>query len=189
VVRKKFTAANGQEQEQTTLAGYAMLWNQNSSDRGGYVVRLAPNSALFAKPTLALFNHNFSQQLGTTDNGTLRILPADDTGIPVEIDLNMGTSTGRDVAAYIDRGDIKGMSFSMANGFEEYTEAKDGDTNVLTCSKFTVDEVTVTGIPAFTNTTIGKKNDDDEDEDEGYTRVTASHRQKMNRLHLCRPLR
>ena len=46
VSRKKF--ANGQEQ--TTVSGYAIVWNDISTDRGGYAVRLAPNSA--HSPTL-----------------------------------------------------------------------------------------------------------------------------------------
>lgn len=202
VVREKFTDAAGNPAEKATLKGYPILWNVASSDRGGYVVKLAPNSALFTAPVMALFHHNFAAPLGTTDNGTLRIGAADDKGVPIEIDLNMATSIGRDVAAWVDRGDIKGMSFAMANGFESYTESKEDGMTVVTCQKYTVDEVTVTGIPAFAQTSIAVKasEDDTDDDDEENNpvqssaaqhknRITASLKHAANKLYLLQPAR
>lgn len=137
----------------TTLVGYPILWGELSSDRGGYKVRLAKNSATFTAPALALYNHDFADVIGNTANGTLRILAADDTGVPVEIDLP-DTTLGNDLAVLVAEKYISGMSFSMINGFEDYTEEKQGDQYIINVSKFTVDEVTVTPIPAFSATTI-----------------------------------
>lgn len=156
ISRKKF--ADGTEA--TTLTGYPIVWGAVSSDRGGYKVKLAKNSATFTDPVMALWHHNFAAPLSGTVNQTLRILAADDIGIPVEIDLDLNTTAGSDALAYVSSKLVGGMSFSMANGFEEYTEEKDGDDRILNVSKYTVDEVTITPIPAFSATTIGKKPDE-----------------------------
>lgn len=150
----------------TTLAGYPILWGELSSDRGGYVVRLVKNSATFTTPALALYSHEFANVLGNTANGTLRIGAADDAGIPIEIDLP-DTTLGNDVGTLVAEKYISGMSFSMMNGFEDYTEEKQGDQYILNVSKFTVDEVTVCVNPAFAVTSIAVKassGDDDGDE-------------------------
>lgn len=178
----KFEAPDGavidKSEPQITLKGYPICWNVLSSDRGGYKVRLAPGSAKFTTPCLALYGHDFNKPLGNTANGSLRILPADDYGIPVEIDLP-DTTSGNDCAEEVEDGYTRGMSFSMANGFEEATdsvEVIDGvETKVKTVTKFTVDEVTVTIVPAFVETTIEikadtnlSKVDDTEDDDEEF---------------------
>lgn len=149
---KRHTFEDGKPAK-TTLEGYAIVWNELSSDRGGYKVRLVKNSATFTTPALALYNHDFADVIGNTANNTLRVLAADDVGVPVEIDLP-DTTLGNDVAVLVGERYIQGMSFSMMNGFEDYTEEKQGDQYILNVSKFTVDEVTITAIPAFTATSI-----------------------------------
>lgn len=136
------------------LTGYALVWNTLSDDRGGYRVRLKPNSARFAKPTLALFNHDFRNVIGNTANNTLRIV-TDDFGAKVEIDLP-DTSTGRDVAVLVERGDVTGMSFAMVSAPDGKTVRENG-IDIFEADSFDVDEVTVTPIPSFTQATIGMK--------------------------------
>ena len=136
------------------LTGYAMVWNTLSDDRGGYRVRLKPNSARFAKPTLALFNHDFRNVIGNTENGTLRIMP-DTFGVKVEIDLP-DTSTGRDVAVLVERGDVTGMSFAMVSAPDGKTVRENG-IDIFEVDSFDVDEVTVTPIPSFIQATIAVK--------------------------------
>src|SRR5690554_4679076 len=94
-------AVKREQGKPTTLTGYALVWNALSDDRGGYRVRLKPDSAKFATPTLALFQHNFRDVIGNTENGTLRIMP-DTFGVKVEIDLP-DTTTGRDVAELVGK--------------------------------------------------------------------------------------
>ncbi len=180
-----------------TLAGYPIVWNDTSSDRGGYKVRLAKNSATFTQPAMALWHHDFSKPLASTANGSLRIGQADDYGVPVEIDLDTNTSAGADAAAYVTSGLVKGMSFSMANGFEDYNESSEGGQKILNATKYTVDEVTITAIPAFAAATIAPKPEDNEEEGAAGgeapaaggmsdkpapNRITASHRLASLRL-------
>jgi len=162
---RTFVSADGSTIEIPTLTGYPIVWGATSSDRGGYKVRLNKDSANFTSSVLALWNHDFGQPLAGTTNQTLRILAADDTGVPIELDLDMNTTAGRNTAAYVRSELVGGMSFSMANGFEDYTETKDdsGD-KIVNAAKYTVDEVSVTPIPAFSDSSIGVKQDDSDPE-------------------------
>jgi HK97 family phage prohead protease len=136
-----------------TLSGYAIRWNSLSDDRGGYKVRLLPGSAKFITPTMALFHHDFAAIIGNTANNTLRILP-DDVGVKVEIDLP-NTTLGRDVAELVEKGYVGGMSFAMVSSptFTMKTEGPDKQ-QVMEVSAFEADEVTVTAIPSFADTSI-----------------------------------
>lgn len=135
-----------------TLVGYAIVWNVLSSDRGGYRVRCLPNSARFATPTFALYGHDFKDVVGKTSNGTLRITP-DSYGVRVEIDMP-NTTCGRDLLVSVRDRDVDGMSFSMVNGPEKSDERIEGGQKIIDVSSFLVDEVTITAIPAFRETTI-----------------------------------
>jgi len=133
--------------------GYAMVWNEKSTDRGGYKVLLAPNSATFDPITFALWNHNYDFPLARTDNNTLKIT-CDNFGAKVSIELP-NTHLGKDTAENIRTGLVKGMSFGMLMDGVEFTTAtdKDGD-EVDTFTAFNCNEVTITPIPAFVGTSI-----------------------------------
>jgi uncharacterized protein len=134
--------------------GYAMVWNVKSTDRGGYKVALAPGSARFDSSTFALWNHDYSNPLARTDNGTLTIA-CDDFGAKVSIVLP-NTQLGKDTAENIRTELVKGMSFGMLVAGAKFTTAKDKDGDeVDTFTEFGCDEVTITPIPAFLQTSIG----------------------------------
>lgn len=193
-------AAAADDEPQVTLEGYALRWNELSTDRGGYVVRLKPGSAVFTNPVLAYYEHDVRALIGNTANNSLRIFP-DDVGVRVEIDLP-DTTTGEDVAELVEDEYLSGMSFSMADGFEEsYVTTEDGQT-IRNATKFTVDEVTVCVSPAFKGASVTLQDPAAEDDAElksgqqmsdkgkdkpGGTppdRLFQSARQQLNRLHL-----
>ena len=134
-----------------TLTGYALLWNVLSTDRGGFKVRLMPGSARFAAPTLALWHHDASQPIGSTANGTLRLFP-DDVGVRVEIDLP-DTTTGRDAERLVTGRYVQGMSFAMV-ATPTFHETTENGYTVLNATDYLVDEVTVTAIPSFPQTSV-----------------------------------
>lgn len=138
----------------TTLKGYAVVWNAISQDRGGYRVRFLPNSAQFLVPSLALYHHSYRDVLGSTENQTLRIKP-DEFGVKVEIDLP-NTQAGRDAFELVDKKYVKGMSFGVVE-YLEASETLENGQSIRNVGKFTADEVTVTVIPAFTETSIATK--------------------------------
>jgi len=146
-------------EEKITLSGYAIIWNSLSDDRGGFHVRFLPGSAQFATPTLALFHHDYTIILGNTANGTLRITP-DATGVRVEMDLP-ATTAAADVAELVEDAYVSGMSFSMLwDDVLVTTEKTENGVDILEVSAFTCDEVTVTGIPSFVDTSVVVKSDD-----------------------------
>lgn len=77
---------------------------------------------------IAGFNHEKNAILGRTSAGTLR-LSEDDTGLRYEVDLSTETTAGRDVAAHVKRGDVKGSSFEFViePGGQELRMAENGD--------------------------------------------------------------
>ncbi|HEV7299248.1 MAG TPA: HK97 family phage prohead protease [Tepidisphaeraceae bacterium] len=146
------------EGKPTTLTGYAIVYNALSDDRGGYRVRIKPGSVSFAKEVQALYYHAHPEVLGTTANGSLR-LTSDTFGVKVEIDLP-DTQRARDVAELVGKRYVTGMSFAMVST-PKGTFTTEGGQRILNAEAFTIDEVTVTGIPAFVQSNITVKTDDD----------------------------
>jgi HK97 family phage prohead protease len=143
------------EGKRATLSGYAMVWGAVSNDRGGYRVRLLPNSATFLTPTFALYHHSFRDVLARNDDGSLRIT-MDDIGAKVEIDLP-DTQLGRDLEWLVSNRKVRGMSFAMIPG--KFNETNENGQRIKNYSEYNVDEVTITAIPAFNETSIGVAED------------------------------
>lgn len=140
-----------------TLEGYAIVWNVPSTDRGGFTVKLMPNSASFETPTFALVNHNYDLTLARNDDGTLTLTP-DGVGVKAKIVLPT-TTLGKDTAINVSTGLIRGMSFAlMYDGAEFHTETDDDGNETMVYTKFRCNEVTITPIPAFTQSSIGVSN-------------------------------
>lgn len=152
----KFAVKPATDTSPAVLTGYPIVWNVLSSDRGGYFVRLLPGSAQFTPEVRALWNHDYADLLASTRTGTLR-LKEDDIGIKCEIDLP-NTTAGRDVAELVRTGLIAGMSFGMTD-FPQGEDTSENGVTILNARSYTVDEVTVTPIPAFTQTSIEVKTD------------------------------
>lgn len=142
----------------TTLSGYAMIWGAVSGDRGGFKVRLLKNSAQFTEPTYALFSHDWRAMLAFTEDNSLRIT-SDDVGVKVEMEL-ADTQAGKDAAYYVSRKMVKGMSFAMLAGGKYYV-SNENDTKIHNYESFSSDEVTITPIPAFAETSIQVKDNAD----------------------------
>src|SRR5665213_1477340 len=143
------TQADGQP---VRLEGYAIVWNVLSSDRGGYVVKLLKGSATFSIPTFALYNHDYANPLARNDDGSL-IISQDGYGVKVSIALP-DTNVGRDLQANVGKQLIRGMSFAMLPEGAEFEDSDEGDMKVRSFSSFLCDEVTITAIPAFDQTSI-----------------------------------
>jgi HK97 family phage prohead protease len=171
----------------TTLTGYALVWNTLSKDRGGYKVRLKPYSANVMASSLALFHHDNKLVLGNTENGTLRFT-TDSKGLGVEIDLP-DTSAGRDAAELVAKKYIRGMSFGMLLDPEpEFEGVEEGGQTILEFSKFWMDEVTITAIPAFADTSveIADSGDDKGGDEGGNKQDDSGYSNSKNRIELER---
>ncbi|MEV8106094.1 HK97 family phage prohead protease [Streptomyces sp. NPDC088135] len=106
--------ANG---DATTMRGYAYRFGELSHDLGGFRERIAPGAGMASlerNDVIATFNHNVDGVLGRRSSGTLRV-GEDDHGGWYEVDLP-NTTTGRDLAELLKRGDVKGSSFTFRVG-------------------------------------------------------------------------
>jgi len=121
------------------IVGYAAVFFR--SDDPGSEYRMAPDLVERISPKAfdaalsggedvrALYNHDPSQLLGRSKAGTLR-LSTDQRGLKYEIDI-ADTTTGKDVAASIARGDLSGSSFGFIVKSQKFDRSKDGDIRTL----------------------------------------------------------
>lgn len=137
-----------------TLKGVAIRYGDLSADRGGYRVRLLPDSATFTDNVAALWHHDWAMPLADTTSNTLRILP-DSSGVNVEIDLP-NTIDGQKALELVRTRRVRGMSFAMTTD-PEGTWADENGEAVLNVTRFECDEVTITAAPAFDTTEIELK--------------------------------
>lgn len=101
---------------------------------------------------LALVSHDTSKILGSTRNRTLR-LQVDDKGLRFELDP-ADTSYSRDVQALVDRGEIRGCSFSFSVRPGGQAISKTNGMALRELTKLDVGEISLTGIPAYEATTV-----------------------------------
>lgn len=95
------------------LGGYAAVFDSESVDLGGFTERIARGAfaGSLSKDVVALVNHNPDKPLARSSAGTLK-LAEDERGLAFEAQLT-DTSHARDVAADIEAGNIRGMSFAF----------------------------------------------------------------------------
>lgn len=131
--------------------GYASTFNQaypigDPVGGWGFFEVIAPGAfrSAIQRPddVLSLWQHDERQLLGRLSSGTLR-LSEDSTGLMTETDLPP-TSLGRDVAALLERGDIKEMSFAFVAKSQRWDIGKDGTETrtILDVELIDVSEVT-----------------------------------------------
>lgn len=101
------------------ISGYAVVFNSESRDLGGFIETIAPTAFNEADMTdvLALFNHDNNLVLGRTP--TTLTLSIDQKGVRYDI-KPPDTTVANDLKKSIARGDVRGSSFG-------FTIHKDGD--------------------------------------------------------------
>ena len=138
------------------LQGYAAVYGSMSQDLGGFVERILPGAftrTLTGNDGIrALYEHDAHKLLGNTRSGTLK-LTEDAHGLAFELSLP-DTSYARDLGILVERGDIAGCSFGFvvpAGG--DAWEMRSGQlTRDLIA--VTLHEITITGNPAYRDTTV-----------------------------------
>ncbi|HDR4450756.1 HK97 family phage prohead protease [Bacillus cereus] len=148
----KLNTRDATEEQPSLITGYAAVFNSKTSIGGWFDEIIAPGAfarALSENGDIrALFNHNWDNVLGRTKSGTLR-LEEDGRGLKFEVELP-NTSTGRDLAESMSRGDINQCSF----GF--WVTEEDWDYNVepalRTVKEVELYEISVVSIPAYDDT-------------------------------------
>ncbi len=137
-----------------TLTGYAAVFNKPSKNLGGFVEVIAPGAftqTITQRDVLALVSHDATRLLGRTSSGTLR-LSEEDLGLRYELDLP-DTTEGRDLAAMVARGDIRGSSVGWlkANAKDSWGRSEQGYAQ-RTVHEVSLQNVGPTPIPAYEDT-------------------------------------
>ena len=141
------------------LLGYASVFDKPSEDLGGfveYVKRGAFTRTLKdGRDVVALVHHNPELVLGRKSAGTLS-LEEDDHGLRFEV-LLPDTSTARDLAVSVGRGDVRGASFgfTIPKGGDRWMSR--GGLTVRELLDVDLHDVTVTASPAYPDTSVAKR--------------------------------
>lgn len=142
----------------STLAGIAAPYLRPSEDLGGFRETIIPGAFRSAlaegADVLALYDHDRGQVLGRTRSGTLRLEDTSE-GLAFAIDAP-GTTTGRDVLALVQRGDLAGASFGFRVRRQRWRTDERGrplrelvDVELL--------EVSIVSSPAYADTTVARR--------------------------------
>ena len=136
------------------LEGYAATFGTEAriGDRFSETITVGAFAASLrsGRDTLALVDHDPARVLARTRSKTLR-LSEDTRGLAFDIDVP-DTSTGRDVLAMVERGDLGGMSF----GFNATDETWTGDRRELRAVEL-IEVSVVMAWPAYEGTLINAR--------------------------------
>lgn len=144
----------------TTVQGYAIVFDQPSQPLPfiEYISRDAVNDVDFSK-TLLLYGHDYNQILARADAGTLTT-SIDAHGVKFTAQIP-DTTLGNDVRENINAGNLRGCSFgfTIANGGDRWDTDEQGRTIHYVDKIDSVSELTITPIPAYSQTSVTVERD------------------------------
>lgn len=156
-------AYKDEEENRMIVEGYAIVFNSESRDLGGFTEIVMPDAVDNAlernSDVLALYDHDYGQILGRQAANTLK-LSKDEKGLKFELDLPP-TQLGRDVFALIERGDLRGNSFGFTIEKDNWKKDKDGKV-VRTIEQIKdLFEISIVSMPAYEATEVAKRSFDE----------------------------
>ena len=148
-----------EEESRMLVEGYAIVFNSESRDLGGFTEVVKENALDKAlernNDVLALYGHDYQNVLGRQSANTLQ-LEKDERGIKFTLDLP-NTQLGRDVYTLVERGDLKGNSFGFT--VEKDSWDKKGDKVIRTIEQVRdLFEISIVSLPAYEATELVKRN-------------------------------
>lgn len=145
------SAISRAEVQGNTLVGLAAVYDVPTTRQADFpgteTIARGAFDALLEDDVVAVVNHDMTQLLGRTASGTLRLASRDD-GLHMSVDIP-DTQVGRDVRTLVERGDLRGMSFTAA--FGEIERVKGGVVH-RTFSRLV--DVSVVTSPAYRETSV-----------------------------------
>jgi HK97 family phage prohead protease len=141
--------------ESRRIGGYALVFNRQSENLGGYFERIAPSFPNESRAAgwpgvICRYNHDDSFLLGATRNNTLR-LSTDRTGLDYSVDL---PECRDDVLEMVSRGDIGSSSFAF-QAHEDDWSLTDGGVPLRTLLSGRILDVAPVSQPAYADTSVG----------------------------------
>lgn len=142
-----------EKSEDNVVEGYALKFNKESRDLGGFVETIAPDALVGVDLTdvRCFLNHDSTKLLGRTSSGTLE-LTVDDIGLHFRCTLP-NTSTGRDAMELVKRGDLNQCSFGFT--VANHTWTKDNGIMKRSINKIkSLLEISLVSIPVYDDTDV-----------------------------------
>lgn len=142
------------------ITGYAIVFNRDSNDLGGFIERITPEAMASANVSdvVALYNHDPNIVLGRTPD-TLS-LTTDAHGVRYEI-TPPNTTGAKDVMENIKQRNIRGSSFAFTTKSDKWTKPmKKGEPYIRTITAFDrIFDVSPVTYPAYndTDTMVAKR--------------------------------
>lgn len=116
--------------ESRTISGYAIVFNSDSNDLGGFIERIDPNSldgVVEKSDVLCLLNHNEDRGVLARSNkgeGSLT-LEIDEIGLKYTFEAP-NTALGDELLEGLRRGDISTSSFAFTVGKDSWSKLENG---------------------------------------------------------------
>ena len=142
-----------EKSEDNVVEGYALKFNKESRDLGGFVETISPDAleGVDLTDVRCFLDHDSSKLLGRTSSGTLE-LTVDDIGLHFRCTLP-NTSTGRDAMELVKRGDLNQCSFGFTVAKDKWTKTK--DIMQRSINKIgSLLEISLVSIPAYDDTDV-----------------------------------
>jgi HK97 family phage prohead protease len=142
-----------------TITGHAAVFNQMSSDLGGFREIIAPNAFenVLNDDVRALVNHDPNLLLARTTSGTLN-LKQTDKGLQYSFDVP-DTTYGRDLIISMERGDVSQSSFAFTIEDDSWETTEDGEVRTINKVKqlYDVSPVTYPAYPDADDLTLAQR--------------------------------
>lgn len=154
--------------DKPAIEGYGAVFGQDyvlyEDSRYRIVERVMPGAfkrVLDEKQdTRCLFNHDADNVLGRSTNNTLR-MAEDKDGLHFENDLDLRTTVGQNVQAFVERGDVSGCSFAFTVSKQTWRDEKGDDGKQISTREIDeIDQLYDVGpvtYPAYTGTSVAAR--------------------------------
>lgn len=144
--------------ESRKIEGYALLFNEESQDLGGFVEIISPNAldgVLERCDVLALYNHDSNRVLARNSYGTGTLsLEIDEKGLKYSFEVP-DTTDGNDLFYHIQSGNIRNSSFAFTVDQEGFIWKRSDGKYIRIINKFSkIFDVSPVFFPAYKTTSV-----------------------------------
>lgn len=144
--------SNVEQTEENIVEGYALKFNKESRDLGGFIETISPSAldGVDLTDVRCFLDHDSSKLLGRTSSGTLN-LTVDEVGLRFRCVLP-NTSVGRDAMELVKRGDLNQCSFGFTVKEDAWTPGEIMHRSINKIGQLL--EISLVSIPAYDDTDV-----------------------------------
>lgn len=144
--------SNVEQTEENIVEGYALKFNKESRDLGGFIETISPSAldGVDLSDVRCFLDHDSSKLLGRTSSGTLS-LTVDEVGLRFRCVLP-NTSVGRDAMELVKRGDLNQCSFGFTVKEDAWTPGEIMHRSINKIGQLL--EISLVSIPAYDDTDV-----------------------------------